>query len=29
VHRDGGDFFNLYYGVAGLPHFNERLRRAP
>ena len=29
VHRDGSDFFNLYYGVAGLPHFNERFRRAP
>lgn len=29
VHRDGGDFFNLYYGVAGLPHFNENFRRAP
>lgn len=29
VHRNGKDFFNLYYGVTGLPLFNERLRRAP
>lgn len=28
VHRNGKDFFNLYYGVAGLPHFNERLRQS-
>ncbi|HVB47968.1 MAG TPA: hypothetical protein VNF69_06215 [Burkholderiales bacterium] len=26
VHRNGQDFFNLYYGVAGFPRFNERLR---
>ena len=26
LHRDGRDFFNLYYGVAGLPHFQERFR---
>ena len=24
VHRDGGDFFNLYYGVAGFPLFHGR-----
>ncbi|HMA89270.1 MAG TPA: hypothetical protein VKP89_11055 [Burkholderiales bacterium] len=28
VHRNGKDFFNLYYGVGGLPHFHERFRRA-
>jgi tryptophan halogenase len=26
VHRDGEDFFNIYYGVVGLPHFNRQLR---
>ena len=26
VHRDGRDFFNVYYGATGLPRFNERLR---
>ena len=26
VHRDGRDFFNVYYGAMGLPRFNERLR---
>jgi tryptophan 7-halogenase len=26
VHRNGNDFFNLYYGVAGLPHFHDRFR---
>lgn len=26
VHRNGHDFFNVYYGVAGFPRFNERLR---
>ena len=25
VHRDAKDFFNVYYGVVGFPHFNERL----
>ena len=25
VHRDGKDFFNVYYGVTGLPHFSARL----
>jgi len=25
VHRDGREFFNVYYGVAGFPRFNERL----
>ena len=25
VHRNGKDFFNLYYGAVGLPHFNQRL----
>lgn len=25
VHRDGRDFFNVYYGVTGLPHFSRRL----
>ena len=25
VHRDGKDFFNLYYGGAGFPRFSERL----
>jgi tryptophan halogenase len=24
VHRNGNDFFNVYYGVAGFPHFAER-----
>jgi len=24
VHRDGADFFNLYYGVVGLPRFSDR-----
>ncbi|MGH8686526.1 MAG: hypothetical protein ACREVQ_02345 [Burkholderiales bacterium] len=28
VHRNGKDFFNLYYGVAGFPLFNERLRQS-
>lgn len=28
VHRNGKDFFNLYYGVGGFPHFHERFRRA-
>lgn len=28
VHRNGKDFFNLYYGVAGLPLFSEGFRRA-
>ena len=26
VHRNGKDFFNLYYGVTGLPHFHEGFR---
>ncbi|MGE0222149.1 MAG: hypothetical protein AB7S57_02715 [Acetobacteraceae bacterium] len=26
VHRNGADFFNLYYGVVGLPHFGDQLR---
>ena len=26
VHRDGRDFFNVYYGATGLPKFNDRLR---
>jgi hypothetical protein len=26
VHRDGRDFFNVYYGVSGYPRFSERLR---
>jgi len=26
VHRDGRDFFNVYYGATGLPRFNERLQ---
>ena len=25
VHRDGRDFFNVYYGVASLPAFNRKL----
>ena len=25
VHRDGADFFNVYYGVSGFPRFSERL----
>ncbi len=25
VHRDGKDFFNVYYGVVGFPHFNDRV----
>ncbi len=24
VHRNGADFFNLYYGVVALPHFSDR-----
>lgn len=27
VHRDGGDFFNLYYGVGSFPQFHEAFRR--
>ncbi len=27
VHRNGADFFNLYYGVVGLPRFSGRLRQ--
>ena len=26
VHRNGKDFFNLYYGAVGLPKFNDQLR---
>ena len=26
VHRNGEDFFNVYYGVSGFPRFNERFR---
>ncbi len=26
VHRDGRDFFNLYYGVAGFPRFHDRFQ---
>ncbi len=26
VHRNGDDFFNVYYGVVGLPYFNQQLR---
>jgi tryptophan halogenase len=26
VHRNGEDFFNIYYGVVGLPYFNQKLR---
>jgi tryptophan halogenase len=26
VHRNGKDFFNLYYGAVGLPKFNDKLR---
>jgi tryptophan 7-halogenase len=26
VHRNGKDFFNLYYGAVGLPKFNEKIR---
>jgi tryptophan halogenase len=26
VHRDGRDFFNVYYGATGLPRFNGRLQ---
>ena len=25
VHRNGKDFFNLYYGAVGLPKFSEKL----
>ena len=28
VHRDGRDFFNLYYGVGSFPQFHEAFRRA-
>jgi hypothetical protein len=27
VHRNGKDFFNVYYGVVGLPRFSARLRQ--
>ena len=27
VHRDGRDFFNLYYGVGSFPQFHEAFRR--
>jgi len=26
IHRNGQDFFNIYYGVVGLPYFNRQLR---
>ena len=26
VHRNGRDFFNIYYGVAGFPRFSELFR---
>jgi hypothetical protein len=26
VHRNGEDFFNLYYGAVGLPHFHAAFR---
>jgi hypothetical protein len=26
VHRNGEDFFNIYYGAVGLPYFNQQLR---
>ncbi len=26
THRDSRDFFNVYYGAVGLPHFNDKLR---
>jgi len=26
VHRNGEDFFNVYYGVSGFPRYSERLR---
>ena len=26
VHRNGEDFFNVYYGVVGLPHFHGQFR---
>ena len=26
VHRNGEDFFNVYYGVVGLPHFHAGFR---
>jgi len=26
IHRNGQDFFNIYYGVVGLPYFNQQLR---
>lgn len=25
IHRNGKDFFNLYYGAVGLPHYNAKL----
>lgn len=28
VHRDGKDFFNVYYGVVGLPHFHGGFDKA-
>ena len=27
VHRDGRDFFNLYYGVGSFPQFHQAFRR--
>jgi hypothetical protein len=29
VHRKGEDFFNVYYGVVGLPHFHGGFESAP
>jgi len=29
VHRDGRDFFNVYYGVGSFPQFHEAFRRTP
>lgn len=28
LHRDGRDFFNLYYGAIALPHYNDKLNPA-
>jgi tryptophan halogenase len=29
MHRDGRDFFNVYYGVGSFPQFHEAFRRTP
>ena len=26
IHRDNLDFFNVYYGAVGLPHYSDKIR---